>query len=417
MSDGLTSGIISIVVLAINLATLFRLFPTRFKLRYCVLLLVLFVGALYVYLLMSEATTFSGTRAVLLFPLLLWLLKGHTFQKLFAFFLTLVLTISLMSFTAAAVSLFVRAESDVYNVIRLAASIVVCAVYIVLVFRFGWQILDRLFVDGHSHEWVLYSLGGLFSYVIIVVLQLLMEKTALLFFVTLFVLWSFGILCFAIINTHEKSKQRYEANFARNIVSSGRDHYQKMNELRDAIRVMRHDYKYHLSAARQMLLSGNQAEAENYLSGIEQKLSENEVPDFCANAVINALLVSYAERCSKHNIKYDIKITLPDPLTIPNYDMCIVLGNLLENAVEACEKQDNDRIIDMIVNSRGAQLAVMVKNSFSGKLIQCEGLPVSGKQDGGLGLKSVQTVAMRYDGEFITKWDEELFTAYVLLSL
>lgn len=417
MSDSQTSGIISMVVLTINLATLFRLFPPRFKLRYCVLLLVLVVGALYVYLLMSEATTFSGTRAILLFPILLWILKGHTFQKLFAFFLTLVLTISLMSFTDLAVLLFASAESDGYNVIRLVASIVVCAVYIVLVFRFGWRILDRLFVGGHSPEWVLYSFGGLFSYVIVMVLQLLMEKTALLFFVTLFVLWSFGILCFAIINTHEKSKQRYEADSARNIVSSGRDHYQKMNELRDTLRIMRHDYKYHLSAARQMLRSGNQTEAENYLSGIEQKMSENEVSDFCANAVINALLVSYAERCSKLNIKYDMKITLPDPFTIPNYDMCIVLGNLLENAVEACEKQDDDRIIDVVVNSRGAQLAVMVKNSFNGNPIPGERLPISGKQDGGLGLKSVQTIAMRYGGEFITKWDEELFTAYVLLSL
>ena len=89
----------------------------------------------------------------------------------------------------------------------------------------------------------------------------------------------------------------------------------------------------------------------------------------------------------------------------------------MENAVEACKRQTGVRGIELIINTQGAHLAVMVKNNFDGEVAQTEHKIVSRKQSGGLGLRSVQTIAARYGGELMTEWDSMTFTAYVLMMM
>jgi sensor histidine kinase regulating citrate/malate metabolism len=215
-----------------------------------------------------------------------------------------------------------------------------------------------------------------------------------------------------VINRH-----RFEAELARGFISAGRSYYQKMNETYETLRIMRHDYRHHLNVIGEFLRTGDKLEIEKYLTALQKKMPENMLDHYCSNSVLNALLASYSERCAKSDIQYDVRISLPDDLTIPNYDMCIVLGNLLENAVEASSRQEGARKIELTVNTKGTHLAVMVQNNFAGEITQDEGLPVSTKQYGGLGLHSVQAIATRYGGELMTEWDAGKFTAYVLISL
>ncbi|MDR0442057.1 MAG: ATP-binding protein, partial [Treponema sp.] len=137
---------------------------------------------------------------------------------------------------------------------------------------------------------------------------------------------------------------------------------------------------------------------------------------------------SYADRCEKLHICYDVKLALPET-PIPNYEMCIILGNLLENAVEAAQpvgaahpvgaarQSKTDSRIELVVQTQGTHLAIMVKNNYSGELTLADGKPVSAKKDSGFGLRSVRAVAARYDGEVITEWDKETFKTYVMLSM
>lgn len=418
MSTDTTYAIVMLLTLAVNHGTLFIVLPRKYNLRISISVVIAYTALFFTVLFLTGnvSNMFWGFRGLIHLPLLVFLFRGLLLQKLFAALMVMILTGFQMTLVSSVVETFFEYGSDTYNLLSSVIILVLFAIYFTLVFFFGRTILQKLFIRGQQTEWVLYTSGAALSHSVMMFAYNTFSGAGRIA-VICFTVWSFVILCFAIINTHEKTRQAYEAKFARDIISSGRDHYQKMNELRDALRVMRHDYKYHLSAAHQLLRSGNQAEAENYLSGMEQKLSESELPDFCTNAAINALLVSYAERCSKHHIKYDMKITLPHSLTIPDYDMCIILGNLLENAVEACVKQEDKGTLKMMVSTKGIHLAIMVKNSFNGRLEPGDILPLSSKKDGGLGLKSVQAIAARYDGELITQWDEEIFTAYVLLRL
>lgn len=273
----------------------------------------------------------------------------------------------------------------------------------------------KLFVYGRTAEWALYSFGAIFAFTMLTTTQIAPGSPWHIALMLFFILWSFVVLCLAIINANEKSRHKYEAEFARDVISSGSDHYRKMNEMHDILRILRHDYKYHLDTIGELLGSGNQSQAEKYLADIQTQLDEKELPHYCSNSVLNALLASYAERCSKLEIQYGVKISIPDTITMSNYELCIVLGNLLENAVTACERQTSGRKIDVVVNTQGANLAVMVKNSYSGEIMRDGDRIVSTKKEGGLGLRSVQAVASRHDGELMTEWDDVTFSAYVLM--
>jgi|GEM_PF-610671 len=243
---------------------------------------------------------------------------------------------------------------------------------------------------------------------------------------------------FIILYYIEMQKQailQREADFAQNIISSSRGHYQKMNELYEAIRIMRHDYKFHLNAAIDMLHRGEIEKSDDYLSGLKRELAEKEMPDFCDNPVINSLIADYARRCSAKTvsnesspeIKMDVSINIPKNFSVPNYEMCIVLGNLLENAIEACQKLEtkSERKIELVVKPQGeitgAQLAIMVRNTFNGKVLKNGEQFISTKKNGdikryGIGLQSVKAVVERYGGIFYTEYDDKWFNTYVFLG-
>jgi predicted SpoU family rRNA methylase len=213
------------------------------------------------------------------------------------------------------------------------------------------------------------------------------------------------------------SKERYEAKLARDSLEAGREYYQKMDEMYNKLRILRHDYKYHLNATRKMLQSGDMAGADEYLTGIEQKMSGYELQHFCSNHVINALVADYAERCKEMDIQFEVSLHIPQLLTIPDYDLCIILGNLLENALNASEKLSPGRSIRLESQSTSKQLWFMVKNSFDGEIAKRNGMPVSKKANGGMGIRSVKEVIDGYGGDFLLKWDRNTFTAYVAVKV
>ena len=363
-------------------------------------------------------------RTFIYIPLIIWLFKGLLFQKLFAFLMQMTfMTIKLLLIGTLAQG-FVPFNEDWYNtsynenlyyISFLVIMIIVFTVYLLLVHRFGRILLEKLFAHGNNKEWVFYSIGAGVSWIILEITRGLFTYNLLIALsVLFFVLWSFIILCYALINTQEKTKQKYEADLAREIISSSRDHYQKMNEQYDAIRIMKHDYNFHLNAALDMLKRGDIQKSGEYLNGLKNQLADKEFPNFCENPVINSLVADYLRRCKELDIKMYISISIPDDFIILNYEMCIVLGNLLENAVEASQKLKANRKIELAVKPKGEQLAIMIRNTFDGNIVMDGEKFVSTKKDGGLGLQSVNAVILRYGDMFYTNIEDEWFNAYVL---
>jgi hypothetical protein len=415
----IVSVIIRFLTLAINITTMILMFPRRYSWIVSLGSILLFTAA-YTTLLPALALPSSinfGISGIAFLPLMMLLFRGMLLHIIFAFFLQYQFTLFQLTMAQKIIGEFLETGSPEYAATVFFTVIVLYAGYVFLMFRFGRSLSERLFAQGRPSEWVLYTLGGIFSYAVLAIYRNAPGGILTDFLILPFILWSFSVLCFAIVNTHEKTKRRVESEFANSIISSGRDYYEKMNTMQDTLRILRHDVKYHVSAVREMLRSGNAAKLDAYLSDVESLVTENELPVFCKNAVVNALLASYAERCKKSDIHYSFEAALPEVMTIPNYEMCVVLGNLLENAVAACGKPEGGRRVNLNANFQNGQFAVVVENSFDGLILSGNGQPVSGKKEGGFGLRSVRAVTERYGGKLITEWDPDTFMAYAIMNV
>ena len=352
-------------------------------------------------------------------PLVIILFKGHVLQKIFLLFSQLFISLAIILFFSMIFGFFLPYGSNEIFLLMLVTVIVFFTAYIVLMVKFGKHLLKRFFEGGSKAEWALYMIATLVVHTFLFVLWRIHEQGNVLHLFTLiFLVWSFIILCYAIINTHEKARRKYEADFAHDIIATGRDHYQKMNEQFDVLRIMKHDYKFHLNVALDMLRRGEIEKSDEYLKSLQNQLEEKDLPNYCNNPVINSLIADYSMKCRKLNIEFDVSISLMSDLSIPNYEMCIVLGNLLENAVEACQKlpplAGKSRQIKLIIKPNGEQLAIKISNTFDGNVVMDGDKFVSTKADGGIGLESVAAVVKSYGEMFLIKHDSQWFNVFVL---
>jgi hypothetical protein len=271
--------LIGFFAIAANSILLMYIFPFRFNPRVSIALVVFLVVSHFTVLLnLSPANLdMGGLRGLIYFPVFMILLKGSFFQKAFVYSLQAVLTVS-SALLIREISRFLFAEEHIgYSISRLAMVVAAYFFYVAAVIKKRSVIYDKLFLYGNTREWILYSFAGMSAFFMIAISRLTKTDRLGSMFILVFILMSFSILIYAIVITHEKTKQKMEADFARSIVSSGRDHYQKMNEMNDKLRILRHDYKYHVSAAREMLRSGDSGGADNYLINVEHQLAAYEI--------------------------------------------------------------------------------------------------------------------------------------------
>jgi len=317
--------------------------------------------------------------------------------------------------------LFIPYGENISYLMLIIITFILYFIYIILVIKFGRKLFKKVFAHGRAKEWILFMLSASASWFLLEFLPPLYQYNLIMALaVMFFIMWSFVILLFAIINTHARMKQKYEADFAHDIIATGRDHYQKINEQFDALRIMKHDYKFHMKTALDMIQSGDLEKSKKYLSGLHEQFENRELPNFCGNVVINSLVSDYARKCKELNIEFNVSIYIPPDFTVQNYEMCIVLGNLLKNAVEACQKLEPppaaNRQIKLVLKPKGEQLMLMVRNTFDGDVVQDEDKFVSTKRDvsDGIGLESVKAVVDRFGEMFHINYDNEFFSVFVL---
>ncbi|MCR5093216.1 MAG: ATP-binding protein, partial [Lachnospiraceae bacterium] len=116
---------------------------------------------------------------------------------------------------------------------------------------------------------------------------------------------------------------------------------------------------------------------------------------------VNAVLNHYMHRAFADDIKCDWEIDLAEDVNISVIDMCSVVGNILENAILACEEvPQTERFIDFLLRTEeGGQISITTTNSFSGNVRMKDGEYRSTRRNGsGIGLKSIASTAERYGG-------------------
>lgn len=175
----------------------------------------------------------------------------------------------------------------------------------------------------------------------------------------------------------------------------------------DQVKKIRHDMKNHLIILDSYMSDGQYDQALNYVNKLGEELDLSKKGLISNNIIVDALINNSIEKARKKNIEFNHNIQIPSHLQIDDMDLCIVLGNILDNAIEACERiaDDNNRkAIDIEIKYHNQYILVDAKNTYNSKSItRIHGkfLSSKGYRKGkivGIGLGNIQNIVVMYGG-------------------
>ena len=193
-----------------------------------------------------------------------------------------------------------------------------------------------------------------------------------------------------------------------------------------SIRKVRHEIKNHMANIKGLAGAGEYGEIEYYVRRMDETMQELEYKYVTGNAVTDVIINDKCRRAEKAGIRFDADFRYGGE--IPVFDMGIILNNLLDNAIEACEKLETGKgFIRLSLKRKKQFLLLEVENSFDGAVpVQTDGglvLPTTKQStlpgiiaEHGIGLENVRDVAERYFGGVNIKVKGDVFHVTVMLQ-
>ena len=182
-------------------------------------------------------------------------------------------------------------------------------------------------------------------------------------------------------------------------------------ETAEQTRQMRHDLRHHLTAIQAMAGDDNPRLSE-YIATLIRDIP-TAVHDYCENPTVNSIVSHYAARCHREGIAFSARLTVPAQNEgLDDRSLCVVFANLLENAVEACERMaGGDKFVRLNSSLEYGVLTITMDNSFDGKAAVKDGNFYSSKRTDtpGMGLSSIRAVAKAHHGDARFEADGRVF--------
>ncbi|MDE7028650.1 MAG: GHKL domain-containing protein [Lachnospiraceae bacterium] len=185
------------------------------------------------------------------------------------------------------------------------------------------------------------------------------------------------------------------------------------------MRGWRHDYHNHMQSVKAYLAMDNLEEARAYLDALEQDLDDINLLFNTGNINADAILNSKISLAIKKGIRVDYKATVPGELGVSDIDLCVVIGNLIDNAVEACEKVEPDhQFIRLYIGVLRGNLYLSVTNATCEQTRKLDEEYVTTKRGNhGHGLKRINNIVHKYDGFINRKNEPGVFVTEIMLPL
>lgn len=173
----------------------------------------------------------------------------------------------------------------------------------------------------------------------------------------------------------------------------------------------RHDLRHHMQYLASCIENGHLEHAKEYIQGICSEIETNKVVRYCENEEANLILSAFEGRAKEYHISMKIKAQIPKNIHVSESDLCVLLSNALENAVNACKNLEKKNI-DVLAFKKNQKLCLQIKNTCNDNIVFVQGIPVNNAAGHGIGVRSMCALVERYggiytfaveDGEFILR--------------
>lgn len=249
-------------------------------------------------------------------------------------------------------------------------------------------------------------------------MEIISADTLILCMCVIFSIVVTNYMVFLMIHNYtDMAEKRHEEELLRQETVYRDEYYQDVEKYQEQIQDIKHDMKNKVAVLYDAVERGEDAAAKELLAEMlgDIRLAEDII--YSANPLLNSLLKVKAAKAKEKGIRMNIKTFVPKKMSIASGDMGIIYGNLIDNAIEACDKvTDTERFIEIETKYREEMLLIQVCNSKN-----AEGNPELNTTKGdrrmhGRGIRSVRKVAEQYGGSLILEDEGETFRASLLLT-
>ncbi len=397
-----------------------------------ILAILLFSGTLCVYTFGNFDWTFDFVPlAIITFSYLCLFRNGSWFIKLFWIFTINVVFVVIVFTTNNALTIVFEMDiNDIYHQTDIRFISVTTAHVLYLLFT--W-ILVRLF--RHRREklvlkrsyMLLFTILPLFGILLLVFLQRAqleshsepMENIVIMASVVILVFEMCTVILFDKLSKQAEETLTLRAEAYYNKLQTA--HQEDVKALYEEVRLWRHDYKNHMGIMQSFLEKGLVKEALHYISQGIENLSDFDYIIVSGNAVVDAILSTKLTKARKNGIETECSIILPEELPFAERQLTILLGNLLDNSIEACARmKEGKKFINVSIAPANTLLSIEIKNSTAGEVIRENGVYKTLKTDKllhGLGLRSVDAIVQSAGGYCERNHTNRIFSTSILLPL
>ena len=169
---------------------------------------------------------------------------------------------------------------------------------------------------------------------------------------------------------------------------------------------------------RQISETEDISQLKEYLAQIEKKTEEQTVFSNTGNLIIDSIINSKLSEAVDKDISVSAHVMLPTEVKINTDDIVVILGNLLDNAIEACERLSTGKRLELMLKYEDGCIIVSVRNSFDGNINRKGNVFVSLKSDKalhGIGLQSVRHTVEKLNGEMKISTTKNIFSVDAIL--
>lgn len=195
-------------------------------------------------------------------------------------------------------------------------------------------------------------------------------------------------------------------------------HYREVENMYRQIRGWRHDYRNHIQMMKVLAASGDMDALKVYLDELDTDLNTVDTVVKTGNPMADAILNSKISLARSRNIPTQVDAHIPVKLKMSELDLCCIIGNLFDNAMEASMAlPEEKRLIRVYMDMKGTQLYISFTNFTAAKKLNKvgRGFKTSKGEGHGFGLVRIDDIVSRYDGYLSRNSEDGAFTTEILI--
>ena len=200
-------------------------------------------------------------------------------------------------------------------------------------------------------------------------------------------------------------------------INMQKEYYDTLRRQMNEIREIKHDINHFIGVMSQLAEEGKLDRLRMFLREYCEKVKMDQLPVFCQHTIANSIIGYYYLRAKEYGIPFESQCNTCGYLPVSDSDLCIILGNSLENAVYACRQIDPSmtRFVSMEMGNMKGQWLIKVTNSYNGELKISDGRYISlkGGNSHGLGIRNIEKIVEAYRGFIKIEHNEKVFTLMI----